>query len=73
MRLSPHTQQIIRDTVVEIFRSNTAVIVFGSRINDEARGGDIDLLVKSNEPIPESRRKALQLAARLQIRLGVEV
>lgn len=70
MRLSLQTQRIINDTVAEIFGSCANVMLFGSRIDDNARGGDIDLLVKSERPIPDSRRKALQLAARLQLRLG---
>lgn len=70
MRLSTHTQKIIRDTVREIFGSEASVSVFGSRIDDAARGGDIDLLIQSKTPIEQRERKALQLVARLQIRLG---
>ena len=70
MRLSSHTQQIIHDTVAEIFGPDASVMLFGSRIDDNARGGDIDLLVKSDKPMADSRRKALRLAARLQLRLG---
>ncbi len=70
MRLSPSTQQIIRKTVQEIFGPEATVSVFGSRVDDAARGGDIDLLIQVDKPIPQRQRKALQLVARLQIRLG---
>jgi len=70
MRLSSEAQQIIRDTTHEIFGSDATATVFGSRVNDMARGGDIDLLVQSNKAIQQRQRKALQLVARLQIRLG---
>ncbi len=70
MRLSAHTQRIIRDTSQEIFGSEITVMVFGSRIDDFARGGDIDLLILSESPIVQRERKALKLVARLQIRLG---
>lgn len=70
MRLSTLTQKIIRDTSQEIFGAKSTVMVFGSRINDQARGGDIDLLIQSKTPIAQCERKALQLVARLQIRLG---
>lgn len=70
MRLSNNQQQIIRDTVHEIFGPDAAATLFGSRVDDTARGGDIDLLVQSNKPIQQRERKALQLVARLQIRLG---
>ncbi|MFQ5488388.1 MAG: nucleotidyltransferase domain-containing protein [Gammaproteobacteria bacterium] len=70
MRLSNETQKIIREAVHEIFGPEAGIILFGSRADDSARGGDIDLLIQSDKPIPERERKALQLVARLQIRLG---
>lgn len=70
MRLSQLDQEAIQATVAELFGVDASVLVFGSRVNDSARGGDIDLLVESPEPVPDRRRKALQLVARLQMRLG---
>ncbi len=70
MRLSTRTQKIIRDTSQEVFGSETTVTVFGSRVDNFARGGDIDLLIQSEAPITQRERKALKLVARLQIRLG---
>ena len=70
MRLSSQTQQVIRETAQEIFGLHTVVKLFGSRIDDNARGGDIDLLIESTSIVIDSERKALQLIARLQIRIG---
>lgn len=70
MRLSQQTQQIIRDTVREIFGVEAKVKLFGSRINDDARGGDIDLLVELPSITAEIERKTMQLTARLQLRIG---
>lgn len=70
MRLSRQTQQIIRDTVREIFGVEANVKLFGSRINDDARGGDIDLLVELPSITAEIERKTMQLTARLQLRIG---
>jgi len=70
MRLSTRTQEIIRDTAKEVFGPDVTISVFGSRIDDETRGGDIDLVVQSDKLVPERQRKSLQLVARLQIRLG---
>lgn len=70
MRLSQSTQQIIRDTVQEIFGVDAKVKLFGSRINDDARGGDIDLLVELPSVTAEVERKSMQLTARLQLRIG---
>lgn len=70
MRLSQQTQQIIRDTVREIFGAEANVKLFGSRINDDARGGDIDLLIELPSVTAEIERKTMQLTARLQLRIG---
>ena len=70
MRLSQQTQKIIRDTVREVFGVEAHVKVFGSRINDDARGGDIDLLVELPSIMADIERKTIQLTARLQLRIG---
>ena len=70
MRLSLQTQQIIKDTTQEVFGKAAHVKVFGSRINDDARGGDIDLLVELPFYMADTERKVLQLTARLQLRIG---
>ncbi len=54
----------------EIFGADATVMLFGSRVDDTARGGDLDLLVQSDKPVQQRERKALQLVARLQLRLG---
>ena len=70
MRLSQHTRHIIRNTVREIFGAEATVKLFGSRIHDGARGGDIDLLVELPAIMAEIERKSMQLTARLQVRIG---
>jgi len=46
MRLSPNQIQAIRDAATMAFGSGAAVWLFGSRVDDAKRGGDIDLLVR---------------------------
>jgi len=70
MRLSLQTQQIIKDTVQEVFGVDAQVKLFGSRTNDNARGGDIDLLVDLPFCMTDIERKTMQLIARLQLRIG---
>lgn len=70
MRLSPQSQKIIKDTVHEVFGIDAQVKLFGSRVNDSARGGDIDLFVELPVITKEKERKALQLTAKLQLRIG---
>ena len=70
MRLTPEARQIIKASTQEVFGLNATVRVFGSRANDEARGGDIDLLVECSEPVKDRLKKTLALTARLQSRFG---
>ena len=70
MRISLHTQEVIRDTVREVFGPDARVSLFGSRLDDGARGGDIDLFIEVDRPVEELRRKSLRLVARLQRLLG---
>lgn len=70
MRLSQQTRQVIRNTVREVFGAEATVKLFGSRLDDNARGGDIDLLVDLPSVRADRERKTLQLIARLQLRLG---
>lgn len=46
MRLSEFEQKIIKETILALDQ-NAKIILFGSRVDDAARGGDIDLLVIS--------------------------
>lgn len=70
MRLSESTCAVIRSTVQDVFGSEATVKLFGSRINDNARGGDIDLLVELTSATTELERKTLQLITRLHLRIG---
>jgi predicted nucleotidyltransferase len=70
MRISEQTRTTIRNTVQELFGNHATVLLFGSRVDESAKGGDIDLLVHSDRPVEGARSKSLQLVARLQMRLG---
>lgn len=68
MRLTPSQIQVIRQSAEEAFGETVAVWLFGSRTDDEARGGDIDIYI---EGLPaDTLRKELKFYAALQRRLG---
>jgi predicted nucleotidyltransferase len=46
MRLTPKQQQIILTTLRRYFGQNSRILLFGSRVDDDARGGDIDLYIE---------------------------
>lgn len=46
MRLEPREVEVIRAAVREVFGRGATVRLFGSRVRDDLRGGDIDLFVE---------------------------
>jgi uncharacterized protein len=63
MRLSQEQQAIILNEVQQVLGADAKVSLYGSRINDQAKGGDVDLLLELNQAA-----SLLQLAA-LKVRL----
>jgi len=70
MRLSEEQRRIIRDAVAAVFGVDATLRLFGSRINDHARGGDIDLHIETEGDAADLLARELELAARLQRALG---
>lgn len=65
MRLSSQDLDAIRAGAVQLAGAQARVWVFGSRLDDQARGGDVDLLLEIDEPVAEPALLAAQLAARV--------
>lgn len=70
MRITPRQHEAIKTAVVELAGSEVAVRLFGSRLDDEQRGGDIDLLVSSVSAVEHPAWLAASITARLQMALG---
>jgi predicted nucleotidyltransferase len=70
MRLTAEQAEIIRSTARKHLGSGTRVWLFGSRTDDAARGGDIDILVEAAH-LPENAFMAsIRLEVDLQNALG---
>ncbi|PKY10189.1 DNA polymerase III subunit beta [Acidithiobacillus marinus] len=69
MRLSPEQVAIIRQATAESFGPGARVWLFGSRVDDSKRGGDVDIMVESGSPIDAPAFLAANLSARLQRRM----
>lgn len=52
MRLSHRQQQLLRDTLRRRFGAGARLWLFGSRLDDQVRGGDVDLLVECADADP---------------------
>lgn len=71
MRLNQWEIQIIKSTVREVVGENATVWLFGSCVDDNKRGGDIDLFIETNTPVIENRwRIAARIDFALQRALG---
>jgi uncharacterized protein len=65
MRLLPDQVSAIRTSTAQLAGPNARVWLFGSRVNDHERGGDVDLLLEVDTPVAEPALLSAQLAARV--------
>lgn len=65
MRLKPEQIDRIRAIVAEQAGPQATVRLFGSRVDDAARGGDVDLFVELPEPTQEPALLAARIAGRV--------
>jgi predicted nucleotidyltransferase len=50
MRLTPAQINTIQSTVHAVLGEGAQVTLFGSRVNDQQKGGDVDLYVETAQP-----------------------
>lgn len=71
MRLSENQVEAIRRTVAETFGTDAQVWLFGSRVDDSKRGGDIDLLIRLAPAISDNLLlRKIRLLVQLELALG---
>lgn len=58
MRLKPEQTQFIKSTIARHFGDDARIWLFGSRVDDAKRGGDVDLFVQPGKGVD---RYALRL------------
>ena len=71
MRLSTEQIAQIRQSAAESFGPEARVWLFGSRVDDRKRGGDIDLLVQTRALSADAAlRRKIRMLGLLESRLG---
>ena len=65
MRLSSEQISTIRKLTSHIAGASARVWLFGSRVRDDLRGGDVDLLIALDSEVLEPAQLSARLAARV--------
>lgn len=70
MRISKEQIETIRSIVAQEAGQKARVSLFGSRLDDEARGGDVDLLVEVSHTLDNPALVAARIEARVSRAMG---
>jgi len=65
MRLNPAQIEMIRNTAQLVFRDIVRITLFGSRVDDHAKGGDVDLMVEVVGIVDEPALMGARVASRV--------
>jgi len=65
MRLTPAQIDTIKSTAQAVLGEGAQVTLFGSRVYDDLKGGDVDLMVEMQESIEQPAVMAARMASRV--------
>ena len=65
MRITQEQIDAIRTNVLALAGRDARVWLFGSRVDDQALGGDVDLMLELQEPVAEPALLSARLAAKV--------
>lgn len=66
MRLTPEQRHSLKEQIAREIGEDCQILLFGSRANDNAKGGDVDLLLRSPRPLQRKVWLEALLAARAE-------
>jgi predicted nucleotidyltransferase len=69
MRLLPDQTEAIRRVTRQLAGNDARVWLFGSRLNEGERGGDVDVLIELDQPVDHPALLAASLSAGMSRRL----
>jgi len=70
MRISEEVKKSILQVTKIVFGDEVSVYLFGSRVDDNKRGGDIDIFIKSDNLIDDKLNKKIKFIVELKKRIG---
>lgn len=70
MRLTETQRKVIKSTVASVIGEKSRVWLFGSRVDDTQLGGDIDLLVETEQTVQSRVNSLCKLGGALVMQLG---
>ncbi len=73
MRLTKPQIKIITQTVCRLAGMEASVYLFGSRLNDQAKGGDIDLIIESDLKLTLIDKAQIKMDLESQLGLAVDI
>jgi predicted nucleotidyltransferase len=73
MRLTTKQTQIINQVVARFAGETAAVYLFGSRLNDQARGGDVDILIEMDRRPSRIERGRIKMELEQMLGLPVDI
>ncbi|EIC22341.1 nucleotidyltransferase family protein [Thiorhodovibrio frisius] len=73
MRLNAEQRQTIHRLTREQLGERVRVQLFGSRLNDAAYGGDVDLLLRAETPVSLAQKADLGWQLELELGLPVDI
>lgn len=73
MRLTKEQIWIIAEVVSRIAGEKAEVSLFGSRVNDQAKGGDVDMLIEVNQRLSRLDRGRIKMELEQALGLPVDI
>lgn len=70
MRLSPQNIAALREAIGSLAPDASAIRLFGSRLDDDARGGDVDLMIDFDHPVEHPAALSARLSVRASRAIG---
>ena len=73
MRLTPAQIETIKSTAQAVLGEGVQVTLFGSRVDDTLKGGDVDLFVETEQPIELMQKIRCKVTLQDQLDLPVDL